>query len=101
MQALGKDDDVTKYVIRRSIEKNGKTYTKAPKIQRLVTDATRQRKRHRLALKKRHREKTRQQAQEYAKMLSERNKEKRQAQISKKRQQAARLSQKSTSSTKK
>ena len=53
--ALGKDDDVRKYVntYRRTIEKDGKTHSKAPKIQRLITPATLQRKRHRVALKKR------------------------------------------------
>lgn len=39
---LSKKDDVRKYVIRRKIEpKSGKkSYTKAPKIQRLVTPQT-------------------------------------------------------------
>lgn len=40
--------DVRKYVIRRKIEKEGKkTKSKAPRIQRLVTPQTLQRKRHR------------------------------------------------------
>ena len=38
---LGKDDDVTKYAITRKFEnKKGKTVTKKPKIQRLVTPLT-------------------------------------------------------------
>lgn len=52
--ALGKDDDVRKYVntYRRKIVKGDKTHSKAPKIQRLVTPLTLQRKRHRRAIKK-------------------------------------------------
>jgi small subunit ribosomal protein S6e len=50
--ALSKEDDVRKYVIRRELpEKNGKKVSKAPKIQRLVTPQTLQRKRHRLSVK--------------------------------------------------
>merc|ERR1711898_39238 len=48
-----KDEDVRKGVVRRKITtKNGKEYTKAPKIQRLVTPQVLQRKRHMVALKK-------------------------------------------------
>ena len=48
---LSKEDDVRKYVIRREV----KGHSKAPKIQRLVTDVTRQRRRRRrAALKTRH-----------------------------------------------
>lgn len=56
---LTKDDDVRKYVIRREIPGKGdkKGYTKAPKIQRLVTPRTLQRKRHLMALKRRQTEK--------------------------------------------
>lgn len=36
--ALRKKDDVRKYVVRREIKKNDKTFYKSPKIQRLVTD---------------------------------------------------------------
>lgn len=51
---LDKKDDVRKFVIRRTIAKEGKKeYTKAPKIQRLVTPQRLQRKRHRIALKRR------------------------------------------------
>jgi small subunit ribosomal protein S6e len=49
---LTKTDDVRKYMIRREItRKNGKTTTKAAKIQRLITPLTLQRKRARKALK--------------------------------------------------
>jgi len=92
---LSKEDDVRKYVIRREIPvKEGKTAkgkrTKAPKIQRLVTPQTIQRKRHRLALKRERTEKNKAEAAEYAKLLAQRNKErreKRQQSLSKKRQQ--------------
>ena len=51
---LTKEDDVRSAVKlhARKIEKGGKTITKCPKIQRLVTPATLQRKRRRAALKK-------------------------------------------------
>merc|ERR1712108_81696 len=48
---LTKDDDVRQYGVRRPVStKDGKTVTKPPKIQRLVTPLVLQRKRHRLAL---------------------------------------------------
>merc|ERR1711925_55969 len=52
---LTKEDDVRQYVVRRPLpEKEGKKpQTKAPKIQRLVTPLVVQRKRHRIALKRR------------------------------------------------
>merc|ERR1712160_98590 len=47
-----KTDDVRKGVVRRKITtKGGKEYSKAPKIQRLVTPVRLQRKRHMLAVK--------------------------------------------------
>ena len=49
---LSKTDDVRKYVVRRKIEKNGKTYEKAPKIQRLITPNRLQRKRRIAKLKR-------------------------------------------------
>ncbi|KAJ4128331.1 40S ribosomal protein S6 [Fusarium falciforme] len=48
---LSKEDDVRDFVIRREVTKGEKTYTKAPKIQRLVTPQRLQRKRHQRALK--------------------------------------------------
>lgn len=77
---LSKSDDVRKYVIRREIPlKEGKTKkrTKAPKIQRLVTPQVLQHKRARLALKKARATRRREEAAEYAKLLAQRNKEKR------------------------
>lgn len=52
-----------------------KAKTKAPKIQRLVTPVVLQRKRHRLALKKKRHSKRREDAAEYAKILAQRLKE--------------------------
>ncbi|KAI9202612.1 ribosomal protein S6e-domain-containing protein [Polychytrium aggregatum] len=76
---LTKDDDVRKYVIRREVpsKKEGKPATsKAPKIQRLVTPVTLQRKRSRVAAKKRQAEAVKEQAADYAKILAQRIKEK-------------------------
>jgi small subunit ribosomal protein S6e len=91
---LTKEDDVRKYVIRRELTpKEGKTIkgkkTKAPKIQRLVTPLSLQRKRHRIALKRQRAEKNKAEAGVYAKLLAQRNKEareKRQQSLSKKKQ---------------
>jgi len=77
---LNKADDVRKYVIRRKIEKEGKkAYSKAPRIQRLVTPQTLQRKRHQLALKKRRAEKQKTLAANYAKLLAKRQQERKEA----------------------
>lgn len=88
---LTKKDDVRQFVIRRELpaKEGKKKQTKAPKIQRLVTPVVLQRKRHRLAIKKKRAEKNKTEAAEYAKLLAQRNKEareKRQQSISKKRQ---------------
>ncbi|GAB1192287.1 hypothetical protein APSETT444_001476 [Aspergillus pseudonomiae] len=70
---LDKKDDVRKFVIRRTVTKEGKPeYTKAPKIQRLVTPQRLQRKRHRIALKRRRSEAAREAANDYAKLLATR-----------------------------
>ncbi|XP_065199901.1 small ribosomal subunit protein eS6 [Planococcus citri] len=76
---LTKEDDVRKYVIKRPLPlKEGQTKPKykKPKIQRLVTPLTLQRKRHQLALKKRRALKRKEQQAEYAKLLAIRQKEK-------------------------
>ncbi|MCP5656088.1 hypothetical protein NL311_27140, partial [Klebsiella pneumoniae] len=54
---LSKEDDVRRYVVKRVLpakegKENAKPRHKAPKIQRLVTPVVLQRRRHRLALKK-------------------------------------------------
>ena len=67
-----------KYVntYRRTFEdKNGKKHSKAPKIQRLVTPATLQRKRRRAAVKRTRIGKAREEKQEYHKLLVSRLKE--------------------------
>ncbi|EEB07909.1 40S ribosomal protein S6 [Schizosaccharomyces japonicus yFS275] len=72
---LTKEDDVRKFVIRREVQPKGegkKPYTKAPKIQRLVTPRTLQHKRHRFALKRRQAEKNREAAAEFAQLLAQR-----------------------------
>jgi len=70
---LSKEDDVRKFVVRRELKaKNGKTYTKAPRIQRLVTPQRLQHKRHRIALKRRRAEASKDAAAEYAKLLATR-----------------------------
>ncbi|KAJ1959265.1 40S ribosomal protein S6, partial [Dispira parvispora] len=91
---LSKDDDVRKYVIRREVQpKNAdkKPYTKAPKIQRLVTPITLQRQRRRRALKRHQQEKVREQAAEYRQLLAKRAHEKRQRRESSKRLRSASL----------
>uniref|UniRef100_A0A8W8I4X4 40S ribosomal protein S6 n=1 Tax=Magallana gigas TaxID=29159 RepID=A0A8W8I4X4_MAGGI len=97
---LSKEDDVRQYVVRRPLPQkevlpvakcvanaegtrmdyqciftSKKAKTKAPKIQRLVTPVVLQRKRHRLALKKKRHSKRREDAAEYAKILAQRLKE--------------------------
>merc|ERR1711978_347953 len=78
---LSKDDNVCQYVIKRPLPaKEGKKQKyKAPKVQRLVTPIMLQRKRHRLALKRRRAEKNRQATAEYAKILAQRQKEAKEA----------------------
>jgi small subunit ribosomal protein S6e len=91
--ALGKDDDVRKYAIRREIpakSEDKKPSSKAPKIQRLVTPISLQRKRHRMALKKNRQIKAKTEAADYQKMLSVRMKEmreKRQEKLSQRKSQ--------------
>merc|ERR1712072_573245 len=72
-----KADDVTKYVVRREVpaKGDGKAKSKAPKIQRLVTPITLQRKRRRVALKKKAWFGERQKKDEYLKMRAQRAKE--------------------------
>ncbi|GJQ65731.1 RpS6 [Trypoxylus dichotomus] len=74
---LSKEDDVRQYVIKRPLPlKEGKKQRfKAPKIQRLITPSVLQRKRHRLALKKKRCLRRKEQADNYAKLLAQRKKE--------------------------
>ena len=107
---LTKEDDVRKFVIRREVQPKNpekKPYTKAPKIQRLgmhgifdvllmiVTPLTLQRKRHRLALKRRRYEAQKNAAQEYSALIAGRVKEERakRVEIKKRRASSRRISQ--------
>jgi len=84
---LTKDDDVRLFVPKRKIVKEGKKdQVKSPKIQRLVTPVTLQRKRRRIALKKQRFAASQKQAADYAKILAQVRKEKRTALLSKKRE---------------
>ncbi|KAL2621235.1 hypothetical protein R1flu_001440 [Riccia fluitans] len=77
---LSKEDDVRKYVntYRRTFTTStGKKCSKAPKIQRLVTPLTLQRKRARIAEKKQRIAKAKSEAGEYQKLLATRLKEQR------------------------
>ena len=71
-----KTDDVRQGVVRRKITtKGGKEYSKAPKIQRLVTPVRLQRKRHMLSIKKTRQAKAKSDAADYQKLLAQRQKE--------------------------
>ncbi|MFQ6630126.1 hypothetical protein Gotur_007999 [Gossypium turneri] len=77
---LSKEDDVRKYVnsYRRTFTtKSGKKVSKAPKIQRLATPLTLQRKLTRIAEKKKRITKAKAEAAEYQKLLAMRLKEQR------------------------
>lgn len=69
---LTKEDDVRDYVVRREIVKGDKTYTKAPKIQRLVTPQVLQRKRALKAKKVKNAQRQKDAANEYAALLAKR-----------------------------
>ncbi|KAH8082841.1 40S ribosomal protein S6 [Cristinia sonorae] len=77
---LTKEDDVRKYVVRREVKsakkENAKPYTKAPKIQRLVTPVRLQRRRHLRSLKRRRVERQKEQKAEYDVLLAKRVAEK-------------------------
>merc|ERR1719243_292926 len=78
--ALSKDDDVRKYVIRREMAskvEGKKGGSKAPKIQRLVTPISLQRKRHRMSVKKARQTKAKTEAAAYQKLCAQRQKESR------------------------
>ncbi|KAG7094614.1 hypothetical protein E1B28_005438 [Marasmius oreades] len=77
---LSKEDDVTKYVVRREVKsskkENAKPYTKAPKIQRLVTPMRLQRRRHLKSIKRRRFEHQKEQKAEFDALLAKRIAEK-------------------------
>jgi len=81
--ALSKEDDVRKYVIKRTFtNKAGKEVTKSPKIQRLVTPLTLQRKRHRAAIKRVQAKKVKAEEQAYQRLYNQRMKEQRERRAS-------------------
>ncbi|NP_001191465.1 40S ribosomal protein S6 [Aplysia californica] len=84
---LSKEDDVRQYVVRRPLpERDGKkAKSKAPKIQRLVTPVVLQRKRARMALKKKRVTKKREDHAEYTKLLAQRMKEAKERKMERKR----------------
>jgi len=90
---LGKKEDVRQYVVKRSVpRKNGKKdRIKSPKIQRLITPVTRHRKRHRLNLIKKQKEKSRKDAADYANLLAKIRASKRTALLSKRREAKSKL----------
>jgi len=77
---LTKEDDVRKYVVRREVvskkKENAKPYTKAPKIQRLVTPLRLQRRRHLNSLKRRKLESQKEAKAEYEVLIAKRVAEK-------------------------
>ncbi|KAK0241035.1 40s ribosomal protein s6-b [Armillaria nabsnona] len=77
---LSKEDDVRKYVIHREVKsgkkENAKSYTKAPKIQRLVTPIRLQHRRHLRSVKRRKLEHQKEQKSEYDALISKRVSEK-------------------------
>merc|ERR1719499_1701071 len=84
---LSKDDNVCQYVIQRPLPaKEGKKQKfKAPKVQRLVTPIMLQRKRHRIAMKRKRSEKNIIAQAEYAKLLAQRQREAKDAKEAKRR----------------
>lgn len=88
---LGKEDDVRKYVVRKPLkQKEGKKEKfKAPKIQRLITPTRLQRKRRIVALKKKRTERQKVQSAEYAKMMAQYLKEKRERKRSESRRRSS------------
>jgi len=77
--ALRKQDDVTKYVVRREIKKGDKTFYKSPKIQRLITEKRLRRKRLHKASKVNSWKATKSAHMAYEKLLSKYLKEKKAA----------------------
>ncbi|CAD1811706.1 40S ribosomal protein S6-B [Candida parapsilosis] len=88
---LTKEDDVRDYVVRREVTKGDKTYTKAPKIQRLVTPQTLQRKRALKAKKVKNAQHQRDAAAEYAQLLAKRLHERKEEKVQIKKKRAESL----------
>ncbi|GJQ71101.1 RpS6 [Trypoxylus dichotomus] len=96
---LTKQDDVRQYVVKRPLpQKEGKKQRfKAPKVQRLITPESLQRKRHRLALKKKRCLKRKEEVNTYKKLLAQRQKEFKQRRQELKRRRSASLQESKTS----
>ncbi|XP_044762841.1 40S ribosomal protein S6 [Coccinella septempunctata] len=88
---LSKQDDVRQYVVKRPLpEKEGKKQRfRAPKIQRLITPIVLQRKRHRLALKKKRCLNRKEEMNNYKKLLAQRQKEFKKEREAKRRRSAS------------
>lgn len=84
----------SKFVIRREVvpkKEGAKPYTKAPKIQRLVTPQRMQHKRHRVALKRRRAEAAKDAANEYSQLLAKRVHEEREKRTELRKRRASSL----------
>jgi small subunit ribosomal protein S6e len=81
---LSKEDDVTKFVVRRKFEHNGHKRDKAPKIQRLITHRVICHRRALAVEKKASMERARKEAAEYKQRLEQLKKEKKTARSTKK-----------------
>jgi len=88
---LTKEDDVRQFVVRREVTKGDKTYTKAPKIQRLVTPQTLQRKRALKTQKVKNAQLQRDAAAEYAQLLAKRLHERKEEKLEHRKKRAASL----------
>jgi len=88
---LSKEDDVRKYVVRKPLKaKEGKKEKfRAPKVQRLITPMRLQRKRRIAGMKKKRADKQKLQSTEYAKLLSQYVKEKRERKRSESRRRSS------------
>lgn len=96
---LTKQDDVCQYVVKRplSLKEGKKQRFKAPKVQRLITPQVLQRKRHRLALKKKRCLKRKEEVNVYKKLLAQRHKESKLRRQELKRRRSASLRESKTS----
>jgi len=100
---LTKEDDVRQYVVKRPmpVTEGKKQRFKAPKIQRLITPVVLQRKRRRLAMKRKRSQKRKENAAEYARLLATLQKaslEKQRAEKSRRRSASLRESKSSNTS---
>jgi small subunit ribosomal protein S6e len=93
--SLSKSDDVRKFAIARTFtDKKGKTVTKRPKIQRLVTPLTLQHKRALAQTKREAREKSQKDKELYERLKTQRIKERRVSEAAAKQRRSSRKSSK-------